>query len=915
MSQDQYLAEIGKASGKDISAYQRALCDSTILPERWDMFREYEFNRLYTIENLQWLEEATAYALAAQGEGYMVNPFLQRAQMPADDIYQAMPVQNEMLPIIQNEIARLVAGKTDFVINPTQRSTSIERAARLAVRVLKADNIKRNWRGMETNLARDMAVFGTGLMRTAQEMDFINTMAKALEVSACKSCQWMAVKDSLELVKGMPVIGGKQAQSLVTQFGGRPYNFRMEQFGDETAEPMLQLNPETLEPEPKAFLTACPECGDSLIDRDADVNTEKTDFADNPVIERVPTSDAGLQVISPYDFFPSANGRLDPDGKIRCWTIERLVSADWVAAHYRDGHKVEPCGADDDMSMIAPWHPIGGEDGSFAALKSTNGRRLDGLVVWRETVRLPYWEKLKAEDEEKTQFPNGRWLVTAGDTTLIDEELMIEDERSGEKVARSMVHWCQWEERKGCVWGKALATFLRSQQDALNTVLAQSMEMRHLHGNPKVLLGPTSSFDYAGQGFGGWQNSQWRWQGEKPEWVQGMALNESWKFEVQNYTEGLQRTASARAVESGQAPGAGVTAFSAIQLLNDNAAITRQPRIDGKRVAIAAQHRHRLQLMGVLYEDERQFRAGDRGDYQSFKAFRGADLCGQYDVELLSTPFAETPLLRREAAMEGFLKGTLILRTAADRQRFNEIIGVPADIAPGDGIQIERAKREWLTLVQMIDTPEGTASTYNLSKAAVVKWFDDDLIHIDQHLEDESSWEGEEMREHEDQFEILLAGWRDEYKMLDDAEMELKLDPPGEMPKASMLRPGPTGEIAAESAMMAGELWIQKKKLAETLAGLPKTPELRVLHMWSKKLEEQGYRPAKGDQAPDWEAKALSMADLAFLRHRAHIEGHRFADEKKKAAAMPPMPAPGNADASAPPAGGPKQLQGASPQA
>lgn len=910
-----FLAPIGEATGKELSAYLREQCDSTQLPERWEMIRENELNRLYALENMQWLEEATQHAIASAGEGYMVNPFLQRAQSEASDIFAPMPTQNEMLPVVQNEIARLVAGKTDFVINPTERSTTIERAARLGARVMRADNIKRNWRGMETTIARDMAVFGTGLTRTAQEMDFINTMAVALAVQACSSCRWLAVERDIETVKGMAVIKGAPAQKLVTQFGGSGMNFGLEPFGDENAPLQLVPKPGSADPTPTAFLTKCPECGGSLIDREARPDEAK-DYAGKETTERVPISDAGLEVISPYDLFPHANGRLDPDGKIRRWSIERIVSLDWVAAHFRDGYKVDPDAAEDDIDMIAPWHPVGNEDGSFMSLKADNGRRLEGCVVLREECRLPYWERVKAEDDEKTQFPRGRWIITAGDTALIDEELMIEDKRSGEMVQRSAIHSCQWEPRKGSIWGKALASFLRSPQDNINTALAQAMEMRHLHANPKILLGPTSSFEYAGQAYGGYQNTIWRYIGEKPEQWEGQAINESWKFELQNNIEAVQRTASARAVESGNAPGAGVTAFSAIQLLNENAAITRQPRIDGKKVMVTALHRHRLQLMGVLFEDERQFRAGDRGDYQSFKAFRGADLMGQYDIEVLSTPFAETPLLRREAANEAFTKGTLVLRTAADRQRFNDVMGVPADIAPGEGIQIERAKREWLRLVEVLDKPDGTQTQYNFDAAAVVKWFDDDLIHIDQHLEDESSWEGEEMRQHEDELEVILAGWRDEYKMLDDLEMELKLDPPGSAPKLSTLAPSPAGNIESAAAKQAGAMHRMKAQAAEKLASLPKLPELRVLQMWSGKLTEAGFRAATPEDVdPSFKEKILTRADIAFLRHRAHIEGHRFAHEKKQALAQP-MPNPGEAQepegAPRGPAAGqkPQQLQG-----
>ena len=183
------------------------------------------------------------------------------------------------------------------------------------------------------------------------------------------------------------------------------------------------------------MLQSRPECGGELHTRKSQPDEAK-DFDGNPTTDRVPRFDAGMGVVSPYDWFPAGNGRLDPDGKVRSWTIERIVSRDWVAQHFRNGPKVREDGSgDDDIAKIALWHPAGNEDGSFITLRGQDGRRLKDMTVYREFYREPYWDWENDSDRndekaERKLFERGRWCATAGDQLLFDTTaLMAEDAR------------------------------------------------------------------------------------------------------------------------------------------------------------------------------------------------------------------------------------------------------------------------------------------------------------------------------------------------------------------------------------------------------------------------------------------------------------------------------------------------------
>lgn len=871
-SRDQRAApgEIGHADPRALKNWQVEHTNNDRNNYRLVLTRTWELNRLYTQLNQQWLEPALMGLQAGDGT-YTINPFFQ--SIMDGQSYQARPVQNELISIIQNEVARLIAGGTDFKVTRTERSTRIEKAAKLGEAVLEAQNEELGWKDLERELCRDLCLFGTGLIRTGQITDWEDTVKKTLDVLGCPECGWITLAD--EHKDGL--IKGKEAFDIVSKFGGKPHNFRIPEFGGVKSlspvfdDPSADLDPQ----EPVAQLDRCPMCGaqkdGGLIPR-APKETEAKDYAGRDTSTETPKSNIEVNALSPYDWFPSGNGRVDPDRKIRSWHRESIVSLDWVSKHFEKGYCVRP---DSDIKNIAQWHPFGIEDGR-PALQTTNKRDLDEFCVLRESIRPPYFEEV---DGKRVRRDMGRWTVSAGSEILIDDVLMIRDKRSDKLIPRVEVNACQWEPLKGSIHGAALITYCRSMQDDINTAKAQAIEVRHGHGNPKVLLGPGTNIEFAGQVGSNYQNDVMRYFGSTaPTWIPGMALNDQWRYEMQLNQDAIQRAGQSRDVEQGEVP-KGVTSGTALSLLAEKASVTRGARIDSKKQAVQRSLSHRLALMGVIFVTPRDFVASERGDRQSINSFIGADLCGQMDVKVKTIPFVESPLIQREAAAEAVSKGYLELRTAGDRSRFLESQGVPPDIAPGDGIQIDTAKGEWLAYVEIVDTPGGeSAPTYKI--APIVKaGFDQPQIHVEQHIEDLKSSEGEALRKNWNEIVRLTYGWKEDRQRVKAAELALKMNPPG---KAPLDAPPDPMTMLPDPKLQAAETdkWLAEKELQSKIAAAPRLPELAIQQQWLKMLAQAGFKP--------------DANDLALIRWLAHIEGHiEEADTAMAVAAAGPQQPPG----------------------
>lgn len=864
-----HLAPIGKATAEELKAACEAQTSKNS-PQRRQLFRGTEFNRLYML-NHQWLEDAIGGEGVIGANGVYQSPFLQ--PVVDSDGLAPRPVHNEILPVVQNEVARMLLSGSQPTVPAKDSGPAIKEAAKLAQDVLRAKDAEINFNGLKRRFIRNQTVDGLGLYISEQQTDYGKTIRQPKSVLGCTSCRWtVSVEDHETTDDGIPIIEGMSAVSAARR-GASPINFRMSNFG------AFNLG----DAQPQAAATVCPECGGQLMARDAQ-SSERADYADNPLHKDIPLGDIFTGVMPQMDWFPSGHGRVDPDGIVRKWASEEIVSLDFLSQFYEDGYKVK--GDDEELRRLARWHPAGFEDGTYVIDAETQD--FENQAVLRRLVRLPYFE---TDDKgNRKYYDRGRFTVMAGNVILIDDHLMLRDDRSGDFIPRCKVHMAPWEPIDGSVWGVALVTYLRSPQDNENTAFAQAIEARHDFGSPKMWLRPGQNIEYLGQSYGGSSNSVFRWIGgtEPPMMRDGTALNEQWKAEVQEYKEAIQRIASSRDVEQGNAPN-GVTAAAALRLLSEAATVTRGPRIAATNAAVASLDKHRLQLMGILYKEPRDFKAGGRGDRYSIQAFTGLDLMGQCDVEVNIQPFVESAALKAQATSEALENQTLVLRTAGDRARYLEAQGVPPDIAPGDGLQVQVATDEWLKFVRHKD--ENGETHLSFGEPPVVKPdFDIDEIHAEQHTIDMMSWEGKKLRENWSKIQPFIFGWQKTYSYLVAGEAMLQVAPPSATAPEVDLAINPIDK-SVNGALLETQMreWQQKRDIQKLLETMPKLPELRIEKIWLDMLDAGGYQ--------------LAEVDGPFLRFLAHIQSHKANIKEAMAAASPQAPqspgapAPGPAQA------------------
>ena len=860
-----HLPPIGKATAAEIAEAMRSATKKET-PQRIQLFRNSEYNRLY-MQNEQWLEEAMGVGGVTGANGQYQSPFLQ--PMVDGDDFAPRPVHNEMLPIIQNEVARVVGAGSQITVPPNDSGSAIKEAAKLAQDVLRSQDNEINFKALKMRFVRSQCTDGLGIFISEQQTDYGKTMKMPKPVMGCTDCSWFAsVEDHENDAQGAPLLKGAAAIAAARR-GAPTVNFQMANFNG-VPEPtgLFGLGDE----QPAAVMDRCPECGGVLTSRPAGGH-EDQDYDGNDAHKEIPVGDIFVGTMKPMDWFPAANGRLDPDGSVRRWASEEIVSLDYIAQFYEDGYKVKP--DTQELTELHRWHPQGFEDGTYVSDTSLN--ELENHAVLRRMVRMPYFE---VDDKGNRKFyDKGRFTVMAGKIVLIDDVLMLEDERSDTMVPRCKVHFAPWEPISGSAWGNALATYLRSPQDNENTAFAQAIEARHDWSSPKMWLGPGQNIEFLGQAYGNTANSVYRWTGgaEPPLMRTGVALNEQWKFEVQEYQAAQQRIASSRDVENGNAP-SGVTAAQALRLLAEAATVTRQPRIALTVAAIESLGKHRLQLMGILYKEPRDFKAGGRGDRMSIKQFKGLDLMGQCDVKVNIEPFVESAVLKSQAAAEALANQTLVLRTAGDRARYLQIQGVPEDIAPGEGLQVETAADEWLKFIQHRDEDGETVLSFG-TPPVVKEDFDNNEVHAEQHTIDLMSWEGDDIRENWDPIALALAGWKDDWDKLMVATEVLKTSPPGEYPPMPAKSPI-TGTVNTDAAKASLKAWMTMVDIARELEALPALPELRIFEFWKKRLAKKSIDVADPKREKD----------LALIRWLAHIEGHRYEIKKSQQALMPAAP-------------------------
>lgn len=802
---------------------------------------EHEVSRNYTLGN-QWLEVADSSDSTFENA---VTP------MSSGSRSLPQPVMNKTAAIVDGEAARLISSTLKPRVDPNDRTTRVARASRLSGQILDDFCAKNQWVRISHQDRRDSVIYGTSFMLTSLDLDVEDMSDIPSPMYGCQ-CGWKVAASVASMEDGTLSVKGKAAEAM----------------GASIPE---SASDEERARGPIAFANKCPKCNGRISESVAP-DGESTDSYGNSLVKKVPATKISVRNVSVYDVCPEGGGRSN-NGELSEYTIESIMPIDWVTRRHQKGKEVTPKTLHA-MNNILRWHPSGidysGTGGYFSGPANLSEER---WAAYRMTVRQPFYNT-----ETKEYEPDGRLIISANDTVLYHGPLMIHHPESGRRIPRVMLHAAQYLPVEGSIWGVGIPKRIRKLQDAINTCIAQAQYARHVWGNPRMFLPQGTNIEYLGQAYGDYQGDSFSYSGDKaPEMSTGSALHPDWHSEISMYLTEIGNICNQADIDRGIPPG-GVPSASGLMYLGEQAGTARKPISQRFAEREARIFRHVLELANATYNTPQQLMVADRGDKRTVKTFTGTDLMWQVDVKVEVQPAFDSAVFRRQATQEALQNQLLVPSTPLQRRKIAESLGVPpeADAVPSQ--QIESAENEWLDYALSDDPIE----------PIVKPAFDHHPIHIEQHFSDLRSADGEPLTKFWNMVELATTGWQEMLSGIENAEAQLKADPPdAPMPDPPL---DPMGNPSIAASLMMAEKRAHMLQVKKTIDQLPRNKELRIFQIMGKLLQEdQSFNELDQDNKAD---------AMMFVRWLCHIEAHKAEESRamaSQAMGMPMPEAPGGA--------------------
>jgi hypothetical protein len=244
---------------------------------------------------------------------------------------------------------------------------------------------------------------------------------------------------------------------------------------------------------------------------------------------------------------------------------------------------------------------------------------MEDTVTGYDAARVSeLWEKPSPDHQ------NGRYVCWSGDTVLAEHE--------------NPFPWLPYVMFRGIpvpgrFWPDAPVSNLVSPQCELNKRKAQIAENAERTGNP-VLLRSAQNEDVEWNTLPGGEVvfQDIATPGSVPQWMQPPILQSYVENDVDRWEQAIREISGQHEVSSAQVP-TGVTAASAISLLQEQDDTRLGPDIADMEQALAGAGRRLNYLMANYYTDQRFIRiAGDDSEWD-IEAFKGTMLDDQQDVE------------------------------------------------------------------------------------------------------------------------------------------------------------------------------------------------------------------------------------------------------------------------------------------
>lgn len=383
-----------------------------------------------------------------------------------------------------------------------------------------------------------------------------------------------------------------------------------------------------------------------------------------------------LTVRSPFDIFPDPLARNLDECR---WIIDESVRApEYITDRFPDAQPVKP---------DAPSQTGIVESRTLANTSTSTGGELLGVRVWE------MWEK------PSPSCPDGRHVVWC------DGQILADEPNPYGCIPYFMFTGLHVP---GRFWPDAVTTHLRSPQDRLNKLLSQIAENAARFGNPSLMIDALADVKYYGV-----PGEQITFNGTTQTAVPQFLTPPSmppYVFQVMDqFTQALRDISGQYEVSNGTVP-AGVTAASAISLLQEQDSTRLAPDIEAMEDTIGDIGQFVLELMAEHYTTERIIVIAGEDGVIDVDAFRSSAAFKVPDVKV--RPYSTFPrsIAARQAAIRDTLNmllqygvpltGSAIARALRDMQ----VGGVEdlVDSFSADQAQISREHADFLRDLPLI---------------------------------------------------------------------------------------------------------------------------------------------------------------------------------------------------------------------
>lgn len=406
------------------------------------------------------------------------------------------------------------------------------------------------------------------------------------------------------------------------------------------------------------------------------------------VCKCIGAGDIDLAVRSPFDIFPDPLATNLEDAR---WIIDESVrSPEYVQEHY--DKTVKP----DAGAMVGVV-----ESGFHASAVDNAGGEHIGVKVYE------LWEPVSKG------APQGRRLV------FTENDVLYEGPNEYECIPYTMFPGIIVP---GRFWPDSVVTDLRPLQARWNKMLSQVAENLSKFGNPSLLIDSLANVQYTGvpgekikANFGG---------GTPPVQFLNPPSVPSYSFNFMEQIQGSFREISGQYEQGGSSVPAGVTAASAISLIQEQDATRLGPDIESLEVAIGEVGQRVIELMAKYYSTERIVVITGEDGIVDVDTFRSSATFRVPRISVVPNSTFPRSLAARQAAIRDTLNlmlqyGVPMPKTALSKTLKDMQVGGLENLVGSSSADMNQAQREWVDFLRGVD-PQ-------------VNEVDDDHIHIDTH--------------------------------------------------------------------------------------------------------------------------------------------------------------------------------------